>query len=366
MHVRRFALAVFSALILGFGLLPVVRAAAEGLCSISFSQIGPTDFAAFSISRNGQPFSQVFLIGGGIPSPISVPVQPGDTVSVTCNQISIADPFLNQACAFMQLSIPLVWGGLSPGEPIIGCFDGAGESLAGGVTGPTTDASAPLTTATLGGSLGNNGWYTSPVQVALNATDADGPQDVAGTVYTVDGGATQDYIGPFTLSGNGQHVVSFQSIDLAGNLEAEQTSTIKIDSTPPAGFGFSISPANKVLTPRDPTIITVTISGYVTDALPGSGLESSSGLYSVQDSYGTYQPTGTFTINPADGSFTANVQVDTSLDLSDLVRTYRITLQVRDVAGNTCLIDSTVTIGSVSSKQRFNIRVKSSVLGNRA
>lgn len=91
------------------------------------------------------------------------------------------------------------------------------------------DAGAPSTQLSVSGTAGNNGWYRSAVQVVL--TGADSQAGVANTFYNVDGGSTQTYAGPFTISGESQHQVSFWSVDTVGNNEIHQTAVAKIDLT---------------------------------------------------------------------------------------------------------------------------------------
>jgi hypothetical protein len=98
----------------------------------------------------------------------------------------------------------------------------------------TYDTTPPVSTATLSGTLGNGGWYTGPVQVTLSATDTgSGVRDIG---YLIDGIAPPAVRGgppPFTVTGDGTHTVTFASGDYAGNGEATQTITFKIDTTPP-------------------------------------------------------------------------------------------------------------------------------------
>lgn len=95
------------------------------------------------------------------------------------------------------------------------------------------DGSAPTTTASLSGPAGANGFYKGSVSVTLSATDPDGPSDVAGTFYTVDGGPQQTYSGSFPITGDGTHTIAFFSRDQLGNAEATQTLTLPIDSLAP-------------------------------------------------------------------------------------------------------------------------------------
>jgi hypothetical protein len=204
----------------------------------------------------------------------------------------------------------------------------AGQALSG-LGG--NDATPPVTTATLAGPSGNNGWYTGPVTVTLSATDADGAADVAGTSYSVDGGAAQTYTTPFDVTGDGTHIVSFFSTDKAGNEETPHPSvTIKIDASPPA---ITAAADRSLLWPTNGKTVPVTIRGTIGDAI--SGLDAATASLSVVDEYGTVQPSGAVTI-AGDGSFAVQVPLEARRNGDDLDgRTYTITVQASDLAGNT-------------------------------
>ena len=74
------------------------------------------------------------------------------------------------------------------------------------------DNTPPSTTTSPSGTMGNNGWWQSDVQVSLSASDGSGI-GVASTEYRVDGGPWQTYTGPFTVSGDGTHTVEYRSTD---------------------------------------------------------------------------------------------------------------------------------------------------------
>jgi hypothetical protein len=111
----------------------------------------------------------------------------------------------------------------------------------------------------------------------LTATDQDGAADVAATYYTVDGGATQTYAGPFTVSGDATHTVTFYSEDQGGNQETPANSqTIKIDTTAPTLVFGAQSPAQNASgwnnTAVDITYTTGDNLSGVASATPGSPL----------------------------------------------------------------------------------------------
>src|SRR5947209_7188598 len=111
--------------------------------------------------------------------------------------------------------------GINVAGAIVGeATDGNGVSHAVLLTPDgVTDTVSPATSATGTGSTGSNGWYGGPVTVTLSATDNPGGSGVAASYYTVDGGATQTYSGPFSVSGDAIHTVSYWSVDRAGNEE---------------------------------------------------------------------------------------------------------------------------------------------------
>lgn len=97
------------------------------------------------------------------------------------------------------------------------------------------DQSAPTTTISLSGALGNYGWYGSDVEVTLTAADNTGGSGVAETRYSLDGGGTWNtYTSPFTITTEGANLVLARSWDNAGNDEGPPAfETVNIDKTPP-------------------------------------------------------------------------------------------------------------------------------------
>jgi hypothetical protein len=110
------------------------------------------------------------------------------------------------------------------------------------------DTVSPSTSASLNGTMGDNGWYRSSVQVTLFTTDygSGGSGAIGGvpnhyiagvdyTRYRIDGGSWQTYSGSFLVSSDGTHPVDYYSVDTVGNEESTRSLTIKIDTTPPSG-----------------------------------------------------------------------------------------------------------------------------------
>jgi hypothetical protein len=130
---------------------------------------------------------------------------------------------------------------------------------------PATNIIAPMTAAFLSGQQGNNGWYAGPVTVTLIATDINGPSNIAGTTYSLDGGSSTAYSGPLTVYVNDIHTIQFASVDLAGNTEATESTTFKLDSTPPTISGTAAPSPNA----NGWNNKAVTVSFQCADALSG-------------------------------------------------------------------------------------------------
>src|SRR5947199_92240 len=67
--------------------------------------------------------------------------------------------------------------------------------------------------------------------MTLDASDFT--SGVAATYYRIDSGDLSTYAGPFSISGQGAHSVTFYSLDNAGNTEAPESDSFTIDSVPP-------------------------------------------------------------------------------------------------------------------------------------
>ena len=110
----------------------------------------------------------------------------------------------------------------------------------GGVTAVSCGIqAAPVTTAVLSPAA-VNGWYVNPT-VTLTATDRD--DDVDRTEYRLDSAPVWTvYNGPFQVSGDGDHLLEFRSIDKGDNSESPQSRTFRIDATVPEISGLPAAP----------------------------------------------------------------------------------------------------------------------------
>lgn len=96
----------------------------------------------------------------------------------------------------------------------------------------TVDNGPPVTTASVTGTLGENGWYVSNTTVRLTASDA--ASGVQASFYRLNDGAWYTYTVPFAVTGNMEHNVEFYSVDKAGNSETTRSQAVKIDNLAPS------------------------------------------------------------------------------------------------------------------------------------
>ncbi len=93
---------------------------------------------------------------------------------------------------------------------------------------PTTNHSL------LYGTMGDNGWYTSSVGLRLKASDSFSGVDY--TMYNLDSQGYRIYNNPiffFGKTGEGEHTLSYYSVDRSGNVETEKSINFKIDKSDP-------------------------------------------------------------------------------------------------------------------------------------
>lgn len=118
--------------------------------------------------------------------------------------------------------------------------DVAGNRSATGRTEVKLDTLPPTTAYRVQGNQGRSGWYVTPVTVDLLPVDTI--SGVAGTFYRVNEGPWQAGT-QFQLSGDGQYVLSFYSVDAAGNTEISYPVTVRIDTVAPfTPISLEVSP----------------------------------------------------------------------------------------------------------------------------
>jgi hypothetical protein len=174
------------------------------------------------------------------------------------------------------------------------------------------DAVPPVTICTLSGDM-NDGIYISNVTVTLTATDEGLGVDY--TQYKLDAGDWMIYTAPFIVSADGNHTVSFYSVDKNGNTEQEKHQPFTIQTHPyfnvtvNGGRGISVVVENQGLLPEYKIPWSITLKGGLllrgrskTGAIAGLLPEEKSTLKSSVFGIGRV----TITITVGDGQTTAN------------------------------------------------------------
>lgn len=117
-----------------------------------------------------------------------------------------------------------------------------------GIVSANNDTTSPVTTISLSGTNGSNGWYISDVVVTLSATDKE--SGINSTYYKIGYHDWIVYSDPFILDYEGINNVYYYSTDNTDNKENANSILIKIDKTPP------------IVTP--PSNVTVNATGRMT------------------------------------------------------------------------------------------------------
>src|SRR5262245_3165105 len=198
---------------------------------------------------------------------------------------------------------------------------------------------APVTTATATPASpdGANGWYRSAVTVTLGASD--NCSGVARTEFSTDGGVTwEPYAGALALVSDGVKTIHYRSVDNAGNVEAPQSLTVKIDQTAPT---ISLSADPSVVWPPNGTTVTVAINGDGADAVSGLGEVS----YVVTDEYGSPLGIPSRSLKGVSAAWADQLAVEAARRGDDLDgRVYQVVATLVDVAGNTATATAIIRV----------------------
>jgi len=161
----------------------------------------------------------------------------------------------------------------------------------------TVDTEPPTTTKILTGNLGENGWYTSDVEVSLTATDPSPATGVKEIRYRLDGIDTviPGDAAAFTITTEGIHALEHWAVDNAGNAESIESQTVNVDKGLPTG--------SVLINAGD----TYTTSASVT--LTSSSSDATSGIWQVR-----YGDDGTWDTEPWESPFPARAWTLTTGD----------------------------------------------------
>ena len=124
---------------------------------------------------------------------------------------------------------------------------------------PVIDFTPPKTVRAVNGTA-MAGWYATPVTVTLTAWD--NVTGVNQTLYRLDGGEWTVYHGPIAIDTEGDHLLEYRSVDMAGNYEESIPLDVPIDlgapeyqsgerSGDPGDNGWYLSQVNVVLNASD-------------------------------------------------------------------------------------------------------------------
>ncbi len=181
--------------------------------------------------------------------------------------------------------------------------------------------------------------------VSLNSTDNErGGTGVRQVQWLLTGAQTGSSTIPgntttVTISTEGITTLTYFGTDNAGNQEVPKALTIQIDKTPPV---ITASANPSVLWPPNGTMVNVTISGTMADAL--SGVNSSTATFVVKDAYGLVQPSGPVILVP-NGTYSFTISLEAKRDGQDQNgRLYTIVVSAQDNAGNGSSATTTVIV----------------------
>jgi hypothetical protein len=216
---------------------------ADGGCSYGdpASEDGPVDSTATAKTADGNDY----IFGTWTNQRVDVQANAADAqggLGLNRVEISVHTSNVGDQNSFPQLTVdsdgrhvttqdvPVSYGGTNTVDVIATSYSGRSSTTDVGevlqdFTYPTVDLSAPTPD-------GQNGWYTGPVTVDVNASDS--PSGIASTSCAIDGTPATITDDAVDVSSDGTHTVSCTATDNAGN-ESQQpaTQTIKIDSSGP-------------------------------------------------------------------------------------------------------------------------------------
>lgn len=218
----------------------------------------------------------------------------------------------------------------TPADP---CLPGGNSTGVQGCNGSNAPAGSSLGFTThLAGVLADG----SPVDLGIGFSWTSTFNGTSGGVATTKNDRPVDPgsgTGGITITGvqnttnyqyNGIVVTTVNGVPIGGSTGGE--------TVPPV---ITVSATPSMLWPPNNKMVTVTVSGTITDNEPGgTGVNQSTAAYAVTDEYGQVQPQGSVSI-VSDGSYSFTIQLQASRKGDDKDgRHYIITVSAEDNAGN--------------------------------
>jgi outer membrane protein assembly factor BamB len=237
------------------------------------------------------PTTQISAGSGYYASPAQL------TLTATDSGAGVANTFYRiDSGATQTYSAPFTVSGDSNRQIVYWSVDQAGHTESQHFFTLKLDGSAPSTGISLVGTF-SNGWRTTPVQVNLSPSDTR--SGVAATYYTLDGGPTQTYSGPFMINESAIHQLNYWSVDNVGNTEAQKLETIKIDKEGPTTESSLAGPVGNNDYFKGPVQVTLTATDNV------SGVASFGIHYKIDNGPQMAYTSSPFTVS-GDGTHTVS------------------------------------------------------------
>jgi hypothetical protein len=226
--------------------------------------------------------------------------------------------------------------GIAPQPFIDAGFFGSGD------TPPPADSSAPTTAAVLTPDANAGGWNSGAVTVSLTAIDELGGSGVKQIHVVLGGASAGSHVIPgatasIPISAEGATVVTFFSVDAAGNQESPQVRIVRIDRTPPVLAGLPA--ATCTLWPPDHRLVpvaSITASDSLSGLVGAPAIEVTSSEPDLATGEGDLAPDAIVT--------GGTVQLRAERAGSGPGRVYTVAATVSDVAGNTATASATCTV----------------------
>ena len=95
----------------------------------------------------------------------------------------------------------------------------------------TVDTTPPTVSISLSGTQDSSGNYLGSATATIAAADNPGGTGIATVLYSIDGGASQSYTGPFTVSTPGAHTITATATDRANNSTTTSKSFTVVNGT---------------------------------------------------------------------------------------------------------------------------------------